>query len=242
MAIKGKGKTKQRQAARAPRREPVPVKPPFGQRTWVKATSTFIAGVFLVSMCWWVWENLDKDRNAKAAANDRTLQQEAISQWKGTIDTDLADVAQIQGGAPPQVATTIQPALDALAKGKPPGVTTDQMKTLAGQLHDAAAKLAKFKLSDAISDHGFTPDQTSAITAAQTELVAALHSFEVAARLTGLALETPGQQDALVAAASTAMDNGNSLLIAAWTKYSNASSDAGMPLALPQGLSPTGGS
>jgi len=242
MAIKGKGRTKAKQPARAPRRAAVPVKRPFAQRTWVKATAAFIAGVFLVSMCWWVWENLDKDRNAKAAANAQAQQQQAIGAWKAQLESSLANVAQVQGAALPQVAPTLQPALDALSKGTDPGVTASDMDTLAGQLGDAATKLVKFKLTDAIRDHGFTVDQTEAITGAEAEIVAALRSFQVAAQLTSLAVSTPGQQDKLVAAANQAASTGQELLISGWTKYSNAADAAGMPLPMPQGLAPASGS
>jgi hypothetical protein len=243
MAIKGKGKTRPKQVARAPKREAVPVKPPFAQRTWVKATAAFIAGVFLVSMCWWVWENLDKDRNEKQAAADRALQQQAIQQWKAELQADLADVAQVQGGAVPQIATTVQPALTAIGNGTDPGVTDDDMKTLAGQLDGAATKLGKFSLSDAITNHGFSADQVQAITAANTEIIDALRSFEVAANLTRLALAgSSGAQDELVASASQAMKTGQDLLTSGWTKYANASDAAGLPLALPQGVAQQSGS
>lgn len=244
MAIKGKGKTRAKQVARAPRREVVPVKPPFAQRTWVKATAAFIAGVFLVSMCWWVWENLDQDRNAQKAADARTQQQQTIQAWRTELQTDLADVAQVQGGSVPQIATAVQPALDALGKGNDPGVTAADMRTLAGQLDGAADKLAKFSIADAITDHDdvFTKDQVQVMTAAHAEIVAALRSFAVAAKLSSLAIAAPEDQKDLVAAADEAMKTGQELLTSGWTKYANASDAAGLPLALPQGLPAQSGS
>ena len=244
MAIKGKGKTRAKQVARAPRREVVPVKPPFAQRTWVKATAAFIAGVFLVSMCWWVWENLDQDRNAQKAADARTQQQQTIQAWRTELQTDLADVAQVQGGSVPQIATAVQPALDALGKGNDPGVTAADMRTLAGQLDGAADKLAKFSIADAITDHDdvFTKDQVQVMTAAHAEIVAALRSFAVAAKLSSLAIAAPEDQKDLVAAADEAMKTGQDLLTSGWTKYANASDAAGLPLALPQGLPAQSGS
>lgn len=244
MAIKGKGKTRAKQVARAPRREVVPVKPPFAQRTWVKATAAFIAGVFLVSMCWWVWENLDQDRNAQKAADARTQQQQTIQAWRTELQTDLADVAQVQGGSVPQIATAVQPALDALGKGNDPGVTAANMRTLAGQLDGAADKLAKFSIADAITDHDdvFTKDQVQVMTAAHAEIVAALRSFAVAAKLSSLAIAAPEDQKDLVAAADEAMKTGQELLTSGWTKYANASDAAGLPLALPQGLPAQSGS
>src|SRR5512141_468170 len=242
MAIKGKGKTRTKQPARAPRRAPVPVKPPFAQRTWVKATAAFIAGVFLMSMCWWVWENLDKDRNAKKAASAQAQQVEAIGAWRAQLESSLANLGQVQGASVPQIAPTLQPALTGLTKGTDPGTTSADVDTLAGQLEDAANKLVKFKLADTITGHGFTFDQTEAITAAQAEIIAALRAYHVAAQLTSLALSTPGQQDALVASAQEALQTGQQLLESGWTKYANAAQTAGVPLPISQGLAPSSGS
>jgi hypothetical protein len=244
MAIKGKGRTKTKQQARAPRRAPVPVKPPFAQRTWVKATAAFIAGIFLMSMCWWVWENLDKDRNAKAAATAKSQQAEAVGAWRSQIEASLANLGQVQGASVPQIATTLQPALDGLTKGTDPGTTSTDVDTLAAQLEDAANKLEKFKLANAITDHGFTFDQTESITAAQAEIVAALRAYHVAAQLTSLALSAPSghQQDTLVASAQEALQTAQQLLESGWTKYANAAQAAGVPLPLSQGLAPGSGS
>ena len=43
MAIKGKGKTRSRPPARAPRPIPVVVKPPFFRRRWVQVVGAFLA-------------------------------------------------------------------------------------------------------------------------------------------------------------------------------------------------------
>jgi hypothetical protein len=240
MAIKGKGKTKPKQPARAPKRGPVPVPKPFGQRTWVRVMAAFIAGVFLVSVCWWVWEGLDKNRNQDAAAADVATEQAAIQTWKASLEPALSSVAELQGAVAPQVAAPLAPAIAAITKGTDPGVTSADLDTLAGQLDDAAKTLAKFALADTIRDQGFDPSQASVITSAQSELVAGLRSLAVAARLTGLAVENPDQADALAAEAARAEATGQSLIQSGWTKYGNIAGAAGIPLPGPQGL-PAGG-
>jgi hypothetical protein len=242
VAIKGKGKTRAKAPARAPRRAPVPVKPPFAQRTWVKATAAFIAGVFLVSMCWWVWENLDKDRNTKQAASDQTQKQGAFTAWKTELETSLASLAQVQGAAVPQIATTIQPALKALGDGSDPAVTAADMDALEGQLDTAATKLEKFDLSGTIAGHGFSTVDSEVITAAQTEIIAALRAYQVAAQLTSVALSTPGNNDTIVAAAGQSLQTGQRLLASGWTKYANVATSVGLQLSLQQGLAPSSGS
>ena len=242
MAIKGKGKTRPKQPARAPKRGPVPVPKPFGQRTWVRVLASFIAGVFLVSMCWWVWEGLDKNRNQKAAAADQALQQQAITAWKTNLEQTLSSVGTLQGAAPPQVAATLTPALDALAKGDDPGVTAKDMTTLAGQLNDAAKALEKFALTDTIRDHGFDRVETDVITSAHDEIASGLRSLAVAASLAAVAIDHPDEAAALAAQATQAASTGQSLIQRGWTKYGNIAAAAGIPLPAPQPLAPSAGS
>ena len=236
MTIKGKGKTKPKQAARAPRRAPVPVKKPFFQRGWVKAVAAFLAGVLVLSLVWWTWEGLDKNRNSSEAADKLGQQRVALTEWKANLEPTLSSLGQIQGSAFPQIATSIAPALDALGKGTDPGVTAADMTKLSGQLDDAAKSLEKFKLADHIRDQGFDASQADVILGGQADIIAGLRSLGVAARLVAVALETPGQQEALVAAARQAHDTGQDLIARGWTRYSNASSAAGMPLPVNQGL------
>jgi hypothetical protein len=231
MAIKGKGKTKAKQAARAPRRAPVPVKPPFFQRGWVKAVAAFLGGVLVMSLAWWAWENLDAENNRKDLAAKLSLQQQAIGSWgKGNLEPALTSVGQLQGSGTPQIATTVGTALDALQKGDDPGATADDMTALADKLDKAAADLDRFKLTDAISNPPrFDPAQADVITTTQSELASSLRSFAVAARLTGSAIEEPGNED-LVVAAKEAYDIGTTLLQRGWNSYTNMAAVAGVPL------------
>ena len=111
MAIKGKGKTKSRQAPRAPRHEPVVVKKPFAQRGWVRGLVLFLCGVLVLSVTWWAYEGIDKQRNASKAASAQALQREAISAWKVNLEGTLSSVGQVQGGATPQIATDVGTAI-----------------------------------------------------------------------------------------------------------------------------------
>jgi len=242
MAIKGKGKTRSKAPARAPKRGPVPVPKPFGQRTWVRLTAAFIAGVFLMSMSWWVWEGLDKNRNTKAAAADQAQQQQAIAAWKATLEPTLSTVGQLQGVTPPQIATTLTPAIAAIAKGTDPGVNEADLTTLATQLDDAAKTLEKFKLTDAIRDHGFDRNEVDVITSAHDEISQGLRALAIAARLTALAIAVPDRAEELTAAAKQAAETGQSLIQHGWTKYGNIAGAAGIPLAAPQGLPAGAGS
>ena len=242
MAIKGKGKTRPKQPAKAPKRGPVPVPKPFAQRTWVRVMASFIAGVFLVSVCWWVWEGLDKSRNQKSAAAAQAQQQQAIAAWKTNLEQTLSSVGQLQGAAPPQVAATLAPAVDALGKGTDPGVTSKDMTALATQLNDAAKTLEKFQLAETISNHGFDRSQTDVITSAHDELASGLRSLAVAAGIAAVAIDHPDEASVLAAQAAQASETGQSLIQRGWTKYGNIAAAAGIPLPPPQGLAPSSGS
>jgi hypothetical protein len=230
MAIKGKGKTKQRQAARAPRRDPVPVKPPFFQRGWVKALAAFLAGILVMSVAWWAWENLNAEQNRKDQAAELALQQQALGTWgKGNLEPTLSSVGQLSGAGAPQIATNVGTALEALAQGKDPGATADDMTALADKLDTAATKLEKFKLADAISNHGFDQAEADVITTVQSEIASALRSYAVAAQLTARAIEEPTDTD-LVTTAKEANDTALALLQRGWNSYTNISAVAGVPL------------
>ena len=245
MAIKGKGKTKSRQAPRPPRHEPVVVKKPFAQRGWVRGLVLFLCGVLVLSVTWWAYENIDKQRNASKAASAQAQQQEAVSAWKGNLEGALATVGQVQGGATPQIATDVGTAITNLSKGTDAGVTADQLNTEADNLEKAAATLAKFKLTDTIADHGFDATQTDLITTIQPEITSGLRSLAVAARLTAMAMQNPANADELLAEAKTANASGQELIARGWSSYTNIATLAGLPPpvqqpigagGLPQGL------
>jgi hypothetical protein len=238
MAIKGKGKTKPKRAARAPRHEPVPVKPPFARRGWVKATATFLAGLLAMSVVWWAWENLDQQRNAKEQATHQGLQRDALSAWgKGNLEPTVTSVGQLQGGGAPQIATNVGTAVDALAKGDDPGVTADELTTLADKLDKAAGALDRFALSDTIAGHGFDDKaQVDVITTVQSEMAAGLRSLAVGARLTAQIVTDPALEKTLGDPAKAAYDTGQALILRAWNSYTNISAAAGIPLQPAQGV------
>jgi hypothetical protein len=240
MTIKGKGKTKPKQTPRAPRRAPVPVKPPFFQRGWVTALASFLAGLLVLALVWWAWENLDQEHAATDLATKQAQQREAVTSWgKGNLEPTLTSVGQLAGGGTPQVATSVGTALDALQKVTDPGTTSQDLTALADKLEKAAAKLDKFNLTDAISDHGFDAAQTDVMTTVQAEIAAALRGDAVAARLTADVIDDPANSKLLVVARD-AHEDAQGLLQRGWNSYANIAAVAGVPLQ-PQTALPTGG-
>ena len=239
MAIKGKGKTKSRQVARAPRREPVAVKKPFAQRGWVRGLVLFMCGVLVLSVTWWAYEGIDKQRNASKAASAQAQQREAVSVWKVNLEGTLSSVGQVQGGATPQIGADIGTAITNVDKNKPAGVTSKQLAAEADNLEKAAKTLSKFDLTTTIANHGFDETQTDLITTIQPEIIHGLRSLAVAARLTGMAIDNPSNADELLAQAKIANASGQDLIARGWSSYTNIATFAGLPPPLPQ---PAGGS
>jgi hypothetical protein len=240
MAIKGKGKTRQRQPSRAPRRAPVPVKPPLFQRGWMKALLAFLAGILVLALAWWAWENLNQEHADSDRTAQQALQREAIQAWgKSNLEATLATVGQLQGGGTPQIATNVGTAIDALQKGTDPGATADDMTTLAAKLDTAAGKLEKFNLSETISDHGFDSSQTDVITTLQVEISSALRDYAVSARITARAIDDPADKQ-IAGLAKDSYDTAQTLLQRGWNSYTNIAAVAGVPLQSQQTL-PTGG-
>lgn len=241
MAIKGKGKTKSRQVSRAPRHEPVPVKKPFAQRGWVRGLVLFMCGVLVLSVTWWAYEGIDKQRNASKAASAEGQQREAVSAWKVNLEGTLSSVGQVQGGATPQIGADIGTAITNLAKGSAAGVTAKQLAAEADNLEKAAKTLTAFDLTGTIGNHGFDATQTDLITTIQPEIAQGLRSLAVAARLTSMAIDDPANADQLLAEAKTANASGQDLIARGWSSYTNIATLAGMPPPLPQPVGGTSG-
>ncbi len=226
MAIKGKTKTKgKRPQARAPRREPVPVPKPVYQRRWVQVTAAFLLGMGVLLFAGWVRSNLREDRASAKAAEQLATQRQAVEQWKGVVEGQIATVGQIQTGSlqPPTVASEVTSALATLVKGRDKGVTADTLASKQKALKNAADQIGTFKLSDAIVGKGFEGGPTEYLLSSQTELASTLHAYEDAARLALLALKADGSSRKDIAAAGNAVaDRAAALLQIGWNQYQNA--------------------
>ena len=200
-----------------------------------------MCGVLVLSVTWWAYEGLNKQRNASKAAAAQGQQREAVSVWKVNLENTLSTVGQVQGGAAPQIGTDIGTAITNLGKGQPAGVTAKQLKAEAANLEKAAKTLAKFDLAGAIGNHEFDATQTDLITTIQPEITQGLRSLAVAATLTAMAMDNPTNADALLGQAKTAETSGQALIARGWASYTNIATEAGMPPPLPQPIGGTSG-
>ncbi|MGE5226784.1 MAG: hypothetical protein ACM3OO_07895 [Planctomycetaceae bacterium] len=244
MAIKGKGKTKNRQPARAPRRAPVPVKPPLFARRWVQVVAALLIGMGIVWFLVWVTNGIRASREADQAAKTTAQQKAALQQWQSVVEQQVGTVGQLQQqGVPPTIAPQVAATGAALAAGKPPTTTSADLKSSAAALQKAAKTMTTFNLSTTIRSKGFTTSQADGILTAQTHLADALSTYQQAALLAALAVDSSDaalqkelgtRVKALTMTADAEVQEG-------WRLYTNALSNVGLLSGSVQSSGNTGG-
>jgi hypothetical protein len=230
MTIKGKGKTKTRQVARAPRRAPVEVPKPLYERTWVRVVAALLLGAVAVMLVVWITNSLRTSSRESDEAAKRELRQDALSTIRTEYEAALGTVGAIQDPIGPVLAPQVREAADALAKGKESPVPADELTQLATDLGDAATALEGFDLTAAIRDQGFDAGQTEALLSSRAELAAALRDMEQAATILVVAVDTddPDTAAALAGSATALADTADGLAREGWRVYRNALVEAGL--------------
>ena len=223
MAIKGKGKTKSRPPARAPRREPVEVKPPFFMRRRVQVTGAFVAGIMVMVLGIWVTNGLRQQSADKQAQADASKQRTAGLAWQSTVETAIGTVGTISPGAPPVILPTVGSTIAAIQKGQAP---PDAGKTLQKAQDDAKGAIdaiQKVKLTDEVRDKGFTAGEVSYFLNSQTRLVEALQLYSRAAAVAAIAAGASGDtQKSLADEAASIQATADQILQEGWSDYQNA--------------------
>jgi hypothetical protein len=190
MAIKGKGKTRPKRVARAPRREIVPVKPPFFLRRWVQALGAFALGILVSIFAIWLANGLresaarEQDRRSEATARA------AVQAWDDRLTSDLAEVGSVDPGAPPVVLPEVAAAIDDLAAGR----DVDTAVLADGRRATGAAlrALEGFELTDTIRDQGLDVAETNYVLNSRDKVVVALATYREAIELATAASDALG--------------------------------------------------
>jgi len=226
MAIKGKSRTKSRpkQVARAPRREPVVVKPPLFQRRWLQLTATFVLGILATLVAVWVWHGISADNTQKAVANVASTKRAAAQGWQSAVEGAFATVGTTpQPGSPPTAFPDMAAALTSLEKGTVPKGAAATFANASKTAAAASATITKYGVADKIRNQGFDVVEATAFTDSYSGLVAALDQYAKAAQAGSLALKAPkAQRHALVTFAQSLQASAASQLSAAWSDYENA--------------------
>jgi hypothetical protein len=224
MAIKGKGKTRGRQPARAPRRAPVEVKPPFFLRRRVQVSAAFIAGLLLMVGVVWVTNGIRSQHADNEAAAEASAQRSAGQKWKSQVEGALGKVGTVSSsGTPPVLFSTVSDAITALQKGNDPAGGAASLKDARASATLAIDPLQSYDLVGQVAGKGMGKGQAEWFLNSKTRIVESLELYRQAAALAGLAFDASGDQRAALAdRASDVQASAAQILQDGWQDYKNA--------------------
>ena len=205
MAIKGKGKTKARPPARAPRPVPVVRKPPFFVRRWVQLAGALLLGILAVMVVVWATNGLRASDAAEAASADDANARRAIQEWKTTVEGALASVGSADGAGGFVVQPELSASVETLRKGDPDKGARETADTAVTALGDAAETLEGVDLAELIRDRGLDAVTASAVLNSREKMLGGLALYgRVAAMVRDATAEDvdPAVADALIAEAA----------------------------------------
>ncbi|MEP6973593.1 MAG: hypothetical protein ABI869_05550 [Actinomycetota bacterium] len=223
MAIKGKGKTRGRQPARAPRRAPVDVKTPLFLRRGVQVSLALIAGFLLMMLLVWVTNGLRKQRADKKATTEASEQRAAAEKWKSTVEGSLGTLGTLAPGTDPVLLSQIGSVITALQKGGSLKGAAAALQAAQDQAKAAADPLAAYGLGDQVGGTGMSLGQVDWFLNSQKRIVQALELYRQAAATAALAVDATGEQRKVIA--DRAIDlkaSADALLKDGWSDYQNA--------------------
>jgi hypothetical protein len=223
MAIKGKRKSKQRPAPRAPRREPVAPPTPFLRRRWVQVTAAFLVGVAAMTLLVWVTNNL-RAGDAEAEANVRAADRRAAAtEYQRAVEQAFGAVGVVNPGVPPTVFAEMDAALDQLAQGEAPPGAEATFEEAAKDSASAEETLASFDVVGTVRDLGFEPLQVIAFTASADQLERALDLHGKAADVAAAAVVVGGTEGERLARVAVRLRNSaRTELAEGWSQYLTA--------------------
>ncbi len=223
MAIKGKGKTRGRQPARAPRRAPVEVKGPFFLRRGVQLSVALIAGFLVMMLLVWVTNGLRQQRADKNTTTESSQQRAAGEKWKSTVEGTLGTLGTLPTGTDPVLLSQIGTTIAALQKGDVPKGAAATLQSAQDQAKSAADPLDAYKLVDQISSKGMSEGQVDWFLNSQKRIVQALELYRESAATAALAIDATGaQRKAIAARALDIKSTADAILKDGWSDYQNA--------------------
>jgi hypothetical protein len=241
MAIKGKNraKSKPRPAARAPKRDPVVVKPPFFQRRWVQVALACVLGAAATLIVIWVTNGLRQNSADAQAAADAATRRAAATAWQQEVEAQISKVGTPQQGRPPLVFPAMNTALDAMKRGTVPPTAADTFGGAADGAAAAVKALSAFDLAGTIEGQGFDVAQALSFTDSKDRLANALILYQRASEVAVLAAKATGaQQTTLTKTADDLRNNAATEFQQAWITYGEALAAGGINNTLPTGATP----
>jgi len=244
VAIKGKGRTRSKHVARAPRPVVVPVKPPLLLRRPVQVAGAFLAGAGLVAFVVWFANGLRAERAASAAAERDRTREAAVREYQARVQAILAPIGQPATPVRFDVLPTFSAGLERLADGKAtPSEVADQAEQAARAAERAADQLRAMKLDDLLRDKGLTLARVNYVLNSRRRMAQGLELYARAARAVVRAARLPGEGgDELVALASQVAALADEVFQDGWQDYQQALTSVGIfPPIQPPGPGDLGG-
>lgn len=232
MAIKGKSKAKGRAkpVARAPRREPVVVKPPLFQRRWLQFTGVFILGVLAMSVAVWIYHGVNENHDKQVAADTASKRRAAASGWQSTVETAFQTVGTTsQPGIPPAMFPEMAAALKAMKGGTTPDTASATFAKAAKDAKATAKALTAYDVAAKISGQGFSSEEATTFTDSSAQLITSLNLYANAATTAGIAANATGDtQTQLIALADSMQTDASGHLQIAWSDFEDALTSGGI--------------
>lgn len=244
MAIKGKGRTRAKHVARAPRPTVVPVRPPLLLRRPVQVAGAFLAGVGLVAFVVWFANGLRAERTASAAAERARTREAAVREYQARVQAILAPIGEPASPVGFDVLPAFSAELERLADGEAaPSEVAAAAEEAARAAGRAAEQLRAIELDDLLRDRGLTLAGVNYVLNSRRRMAQGLELYARAARAVVRAARLPaGEGDGLVALASEVAALADEVFQDGWQDYQQALTSVGIfPQIQPPGPGDLGG-
>jgi hypothetical protein len=243
VAIKGKGKTKSRPAARPPRPTPVVRKPPFFLRRWVQVVAALLVGMGFVTAVVWATNGLRIDDAAKARDARAASVRRVVQQWQTTVDGTLSKGLGTTGSGVGQIVIlpSLSTSVATLAKGDQDPKAADTAATAVKLVGDGVNTLQNVDLPTTIRDQGVDLAMTNYLLNSKARMVEGLQLYGRVAALVQAAsvADDPAVADALIKEANALLPIATQVFNEGYSDYTEALARAGLlqPTAPGSGLS-----
>ncbi len=244
MAIKGKGKTRSRPAARAPRPAPVVRKPPFFARPWVRFAAGLLLGVGLAMLVVWATNGLRRDDADEARAAAETNARTVVQRWQATVDAAISKIGSSgPGGGPATIFPTLSDSVAALADGDTDKTAEDTATMAIGLSDEVATTLGGVDLVALIRGKGVDLATTNYLLNSQARMIDGIELYGRVAKLVKAAMTAgdPAATEASIAEAKALLPIATRVFGDGYSDYTESLAQAGLLQPTP-GLSGLSGS
>jgi hypothetical protein len=230
VAIKSKkNRSKPKQVARAPRREPVPVPTPFFGRRWVQVVAAGLVGFFVMMLLVWLTNGLRSNDATSAADQAAAAKRTAATAYQAAVEEAIGTVGVVSPGTVPTVFPDMLQTVQQMQDGKTPDNAATVFDDAAAGAADATKAIVEFNVVDKIADKGFNSAEATIFTSSAQQLSLALTQFQRCAETATLSLESTGSTaDDFLTVARGACDTAQAQLSQAWGDYEAALAAGGI--------------